>query len=37
MLHVSKKDESKVILRSDDSGIMMEISEYFTFYVEGYK
>ena len=37
MLHVSKKDESKVILRSDDSGILMEISEYFTFYVEGYK
>ena len=37
MLHVSKKDESKVILRSDDSGILMELSEYFTFYVEGYK
>ena len=37
MLHVSKKDESKIYLRSDDSGILMEISEYFTFFAEGYK
>lgn len=37
MLTAYKKDESKVLLRSDDSGILMELSEYFTFYAEGYK
>ncbi len=37
MLHASKKDESKIYLRSDDSGILMELSEYFTFYAENYK
>lgn len=37
MLYVTKKDESKVLLHSDDSGILMELSEYFTFYAEGYR
>ena len=37
MLTAYKKDESKVLLRSEDSGILMELGEYFTFYAEGYK
>lgn len=37
MLLCSKKDESKVYISCSDSGILMELSEYFTFYVEGYK
>jgi superfamily II DNA or RNA helicase len=37
MIKAFKKDESKVLLRCDDSGILMELSEYFTFYAEGYK
>ena len=37
MIIATKKDEAKVILRSDDSGILMELSEYFTFYAEGYR
>jgi len=37
MITAYKKDESKVLLRCDDSGILMELSEYFTFYAEGYK
>ena len=37
MLTAYKKDETKVLLRSDDSGILMELSEYFTFFAEGYK
>ena len=37
MISASKKDEAKVILRSDDSGVLMELGEYFTFYAEGYK
>jgi superfamily II DNA or RNA helicase len=37
MIFARKKDESKVVLQSDDSGILMELSEFFTFYVEGYK
>lgn len=37
MIKAFKKDESKVLLQSDDSGILMELSEYFTFYAEGYK
>ena len=37
MIKAYKKDESKVLLRCDDSGILMELSEYFTFYAEGYK
>ena len=37
MIKARKKDEAKVILESDDSGILMELSEYFTFYAEGYR
>ena len=37
MLRARKKDEAKVILESNDSGILMELSEYFTFYAEGYR
>lgn len=37
MLFARKKDESKVFLHSDDSGVIMELSEFFTFYAEGYK
>ena len=37
MIIARKKDESKVYLSSDDSGILMELGEYFTFYAEGYK
>ena len=37
MINARKKDEAKVILESDDSGILMELSEYFTFYAEGYR
>ena len=37
MIKARKKDEAKVILESEDSGILMELSEYFTFYAEGYR
>lgn len=32
-----KKDETLVQLRADDEGILMEIGEHFTFFVDGYK
>ena len=34
---ISKNDEVDIIVKSDDSGIIMELSEFFTFYVPGYK
>ena len=34
MITAIKKDESKVLLRCDDSGILMELGEYFTFYAD---
>ena len=34
---VSKKDEVHLIVKPNDSGIIMELSEFFTFYVPGYK
>ena len=37
MIRVRKKNEAHIVLESDDSGILRELSEYFTFYVEGYK
>lgn len=37
MIEIHKKDETKIRVLSDDSGILMEISEHFTFYVDGYK
>lgn len=36
-LHIHKIDESSLRVVSDDSGILMELSEHFTFYAEGYK
>jgi len=37
MIRARKKNEAHIVLESDDSGILRELSEYFTFYVEGYK
>jgi superfamily II DNA or RNA helicase len=34
---ISKNDEVDIIVKSNDSGIIMELSEFFTFYVPGYK
>jgi superfamily II DNA or RNA helicase len=34
---ISKNDEVDIIVKSNDSGIVMELSEFFTFYVPGYK
>ena len=34
---ISKNDEVNIIVRPNDSGITMELSEFFTFYVPGYK
>jgi superfamily II DNA or RNA helicase len=37
MIRIRKKNEAHIVIESDDSGILRELSEYFTFYVEGYK
>ena len=34
---ISKNDEVDIVVKSKDSGIVMELSEFFTFYVPGYK
>jgi len=34
---IHKVDETKVYLKSDDHGALMELSEHFTFYADGYK
>ena len=34
---ISKNDEVDIIVKPNDSGIVMELSEFFTFYVPGYK
>ena len=34
---IEKKNESTLYVTSRDSGILMELSEYFTFYAPGYK
>lgn len=34
---ISKRDEVDIIVQPSDSGIIMELSEFFTFYVPGYK
>lgn len=36
-LKIHKIDESSLRIVSNDSGILMELSEHFTFYAEGYK
>lgn len=37
LLNIHKIDETSVRVVSSDSGVLMELSEYFTFYAEGYK
>jgi superfamily II DNA or RNA helicase len=37
MISINKKNEALLYITSDDSGILMELSEYFTFYADGYK
>lgn len=37
MIKVSKLNEAKLIIDSDDSGILRELYEYYTFYADGYK
>ena len=34
---ITKNDEVDIIVKSNDSGIVIELSEFFTFYVPGYK
>jgi superfamily II DNA or RNA helicase len=34
---ITKNDEVDIVVKSNDSGIVMELSEFFTFYVPGYK
>ena len=34
---ITKNDEVDIIVKSNDSGIVMELSEFFTFYVPGYR
>jgi hypothetical protein len=36
-LGITKVDETSLRIVSNDSGILMELSEHFTFYAEGYK
>jgi superfamily II DNA or RNA helicase len=37
MIKVSKKNEARLIIESDDSGILRELYEYYTFFADGYK
>lgn len=37
MIKISKVDETKVHFNSDDRGALMELHEYFSFFVDGYK
>ena len=37
MLKVSKENEAKLIIESEDSGILRELYEYYTFFADGYK
>lgn len=34
---ISQVDETLIHIKSDDSGAMMDLSEHYTFYVDGYK
>lgn len=36
-IKIHKRNEAYLSIESHDTGILMEISEYYTFYVEGYK
>ena len=37
MIKISKLNEAKLIIESDDSGILRELYEYYTFFAENYK
>mgnify|MGYP001163520561 CR=1 FL=1 len=37
MISIKKKNEALLYVSSEDSGVLREISEYFTFYADGYK
>jgi len=37
MLNIRKVNEAKIHISSDDSGVLMELQEYFTFFAENYK
>lgn len=37
MIKVQKRNESQLFISSDDSGILREIQEHFTFFADGYK
>ena len=37
MISIKKKNEALLYVASEDSGVLREISEYFTFYADGYK
>jgi len=37
MIKVSKENEAKLIIECEDSGILRELYEYYTFYADGYK
>ena len=37
MITIRKKNEATLIVESKDSGILMEVGEFFTFFAEGYK
>jgi len=37
IIHVVKQSEANIQLRCSDSGVLQEISEFFTFFAEGYK
>ena len=37
MIYIKKKNEATLYVTSDDSGTLMELGEYFTFFAEGYK
>lgn len=37
MIHINKIDETLLKVTSDDSGVLMEISEHYTFFAQGYQ
>lgn len=37
MIKISKHNEAKLIVESEDSGILRELYEYYTFFAEGYR
>lgn len=37
MIFIRKKNEAKLYITSEDSGIIRELQENFTFFADGYK